>query len=123
MDVKLKIYVLNEQGEKFLGIGVFWLLSTIREVGSIRKAAAELGLSYTKALNMLRSLEMSIGCRVLDRRKGGDDREGALLTSAGVQVIELYDSFQKKVKQDSHAYFQEFHQELLQIMEEYHEKI
>jgi molybdate transport system regulatory protein len=108
MELKLKIYVVNKQGEKFLGIGTVWLLQAIEAEGSIHQAAAKLAVSYTKALRMLKSLEVSLGRKVLIRRKGGDNRQGAVLTEFGKDIISKYDTFQKQVKHDAETAFKDF---------------
>jgi len=108
MELKLKIYVVNEQGEKFLGIGTVWLLQAIEAEGSIHQASAKLAISYTKALRMLKSLETSLGRDVLIRRKGGDNRHGAVLTDFGKEVISRYDIFQKQVKDSAETAFKDF---------------
>ena len=108
MELKLKIYVVNEQGEKFLGIGTIWLLQAIEAEGSIHKAATKLAISYTKALRMLKSLETSLGRDILIRRKGGDSRKGAVLTEFGKDIIARYDTFQKQIKHNAEAAFKNF---------------
>lgn len=108
MEVKLKIYLVDDQGSKFMGIGVLWLLQEIRREGSIRQAASNLGISYTKAHGMLKTLEEALNMPVLERRKGGDSREGASLTPFGMKFIEDYDDFQKQVKEQTLATFTEF---------------
>ncbi|MCK5156260.1 MAG: LysR family transcriptional regulator [Spirochaetales bacterium] len=108
MDLKLKIYIVNDQGEKFLGIGVIWLLKAIGEEGSIHQAAAKLGISYTKAFRMLKSLETGLNRQILVRRRGGANRRGAVLTDFGKKIISNYDSFQKQVKKDAEGAFRDF---------------
>jgi molybdate transport system regulatory protein len=108
MELKLKIYVVNASGDKFLGIGVLWLLQQIAEAGSIRQASAELGISYTKALRMLRVLEESLGRPVVIRRRGGDHRDGAVLTEFGRRVIDEYRQFQTRVKGLAQEQFADF---------------
>ncbi|MBL7006740.1 MAG: LysR family transcriptional regulator [Spirochaetia bacterium] len=107
MELKLKIYVVNEQGEKFLGIGTVWLLQAIESEGSIHQAAGKLAISYTKALRMLKSLETSLGRDVLIRRKGGDNRQGAVLTDYGKDIISCYDIFQRKIKYNAEIAFKD----------------
>ncbi|MGM0431885.1 MAG: winged helix-turn-helix domain-containing protein [Spirochaetota bacterium] len=108
MELKLKIYLVNGQGEKFMGIGVLWLLEEIAREGSIRKAAANLGLSYSKAHSMLKTLEDEIGHCVLERRKGGDSRDGAVITPFGKQLTKLYSEFQREVKEQADTSFEAF---------------
>ena len=97
MNLKLKIYLENDR-DKFMGIGVLWLLQKVDGLKSLRAAANELGISYSKAFRMVENLEDSLGMKVLERRKGGSDRGGATLTDFGRAFIALYDDFQKESK-------------------------
>lgn len=45
-----KVYLLDEDGERFFGEGPYRLLTEIRSAGSLRQAAASQGMAYTKAL-------------------------------------------------------------------------
>ena len=97
VNLKVKLYLENSQG-KFMGIGVLWLLQQVQACGSLRAAAAELGISYSKAFRMVENLETSLGVEVLERRHGGMNRSGASLTKFGESFIALYDDFQKQCK-------------------------
>lgn len=112
MELKLKIYLVNRNDEKFMGIGVLWLLQQIGREGSIRSAAAGLGISYSKAYAMLKTLEEEVGRTVLERRKGGDSRDGAVLTPFGQQLIALYEDFQDDVKDCAQQRFSQFKEDL-----------
>ncbi len=98
MDVKIKIYFTDRDDKQFMGIGVYWLLTGIKKYGSIRKAADEMQLSYVKALAMLNNLEKALKKKILNRKRGGDSREGATLTATGEKIINLYNRYQDKVK-------------------------
>ena len=108
MNVKLKIYFTDDTGSPFMGIGVFWLLQGIRKYGSIRKAALGMDLSYAKAHSMLNNLEKGLGLRVLERKRGGDSRDGTVLTPEGERLIELYDDYQHRVKSFAEKEFDVF---------------
>ena len=97
MNLKLKIYLENDR-DKFMGIGVLWLLQKVDELKSLRAAANALGISYSKAFRMVENLEDSLGMKVLERRKGGSERGGATVTDFGRVFIALYDDFQKECK-------------------------
>ena len=49
MELNTKIYLLDDNGNKFMGIGVLWLLEAIEESSSLRQAAQKMELSYSKA--------------------------------------------------------------------------
>lgn len=47
MELKTKIYLLDDEGEKFMGIGVLWLLNEVAKTQSLHKAASNLSISYS----------------------------------------------------------------------------
>ena len=110
--LKTKLYLADDGGNSFMGIGVLWLLQYVDSFGSIRKAAAHMNLSYVKAQRMLTELEKHMNFKVVNRKKGGDRREGATLTPQGRRFVEAYDRFQAKVKQQAEPLFEEFKQEI-----------
>ncbi len=119
--LKVKLYLEDSQ-DKFMGIGVLWLLQKVEECGSLRSAAINLGISYSKAFKMIENLESALGQSVLERKRGGSCRTGASLTPFGVQFISLYDSFQKQCKLLLKEPFEDFMKNLTVLKEEFDEK-
>jgi molybdate transport system regulatory protein len=117
MELKAKLYLVDEEGSKFMGIGVLWLLDMVAEHNSLRKAASALGISYSKAFSMVQNLEKSLGVAVLNRRKGGSSREGATLTAFAVSFLDLYRNFEKQAKKDLNEPFERFRQDLAVLLE------
>lgn len=97
VNLKVKLYLESDKG-KFMGIGVLWLLEKVKACGSLRSAASELGISYSKAFRMVQNLETELGVEVLERKRGGMQRTGASLTRFGEDFICLYDTFQRECK-------------------------
>ncbi|MGC9313945.1 MAG: winged helix-turn-helix domain-containing protein [Sediminispirochaetaceae bacterium] len=110
--LKTKIYLTDADGAQFMGIGVLWLMQHIDACGSIRKAAAEMHLSYAKAHRMIRDVEGATGLQLVERRKGGTQREGTSLTPTGRKFIEIYQRFQNEVKENAEDSFRWFRREL-----------
>jgi molybdate transport system regulatory protein len=98
MEIKTKLYLINSEGEKFMGIGVLWLLEGVDREGSLRAAAASMDISYSKAYSMVRNLERQLGIPVVNRKKGGASHDGASLTEFGRRFLQLYDVFQTEAK-------------------------
>jgi molybdate transport system regulatory protein len=73
-----------------LGPGKVRLLELIGATGSIRKAAAELGMSYRKAWLLLHALRQTFGTPLVETASGGKSGGGSSLTSAGRDVITRY---------------------------------
>ena len=121
INLKVKLYVQNGK-EKFMGIGVLWVLQKTRELGSLRAAATDLGISYSKVYRMIVNLEKNLGARVIDRRKGGSDRSGATLTEFGEKFTEMYDRFQTECKALLDEPFVKFTAEMNGLIDSYREK-
>jgi molybdate transport system regulatory protein len=119
MDMKTKLYLVDNQGEKFMGIGVLWLLKRIDSAGSLRAAAATLGISYSKAYTMVSNLEQKIGVPVVNRKRGGADHEGSSLTAFGERFIALYDGFQEDAKRRLVEPFEVFSKNLEKLLQDY----
>ena len=117
MELKTKIYLVDEEGNKFMGIGVLWLLDNVAKHNSLRKAASALGISYSKAFSMVQNLEKSLGVAVLNRRKGGATRDGATLTAFAVAFLDLYRQFEQQAKSGLTIPFDQFRQDLALLLE------
>lgn len=76
MELDTKLYLVDDEGNKFMGIGVLWLLENIGSEQSLRKASIKMNLSYSKAFNMLKTLEKEVGHPFVERKRGGANREG-----------------------------------------------
>jgi molybdate transport system regulatory protein len=94
--VKLKVWVVFADDVKF-GDGRAQLLALIDELGSLRKAAARLEMSYRNAWGYLRDLEQAAGFRLLERHAGGGPRSGMRLTKRGRAFLAAYQQFRQQV--------------------------
>ncbi len=93
MKVKVRISLVNDNGQSFMGIGIVTLLRGVEKYNSIRRAAGEMGMSYAKAHRILCELEDNLGKKVLSRRVGGPEGGGARLTSFGSEFLRRYEDF------------------------------
>jgi molybdate transport system regulatory protein len=100
INLKVKISLINNKNESFMGIGLVWLLERIKKFRSIRLAAKDMGMSYMKAHGILNRLERNLSQPILIRRRGGYDRGGAKLTDFAEKFIAEYDKHREQV----HAY-------------------
>lgn len=112
MKLKTRIYFEDEEKKSFMGIGVLWLLEGIVESGSIRKAAERMNMSYTKAHNILKNLEDSLGRALLERHKGGNQRKGTELTPFGQKFLEKYGTLNRKIEEYGQAQFELFRKDM-----------
>jgi len=108
MKVKVRLSILNAKGEGYMGIGLVWLLKNIQKFKSIRLAALDMELSYTKALTILNRLEKNLGKKVLVRTRGGMVRGGAELTPFAKEYIRAYEDFAGDVSDYAQKRFKAF---------------
>lgn len=101
-DIRLHLKLSLTDGEKrpFFGPGVLELLRDVRETGSIQQAARKMGLSYVKALKILRQTEEGFGRPFLLRRKGGSDRGKSELTPFGARFLDRFEAFRAEAERD-----------------------
>lgn len=118
MELKVKIYLTDDEGDKFMGIGVIWLLEEIDRAGSLRKAAMNLGMSYTKSYAMLSKAEENLAFPLIERRKGGASHEGAALTQKAKEFIKLYWAFQSRAKEKVVKEYDDFKKSLTLLYKE-----
>ena len=83
----------------FMGKGVKEMLDAIEMHKSIKKATEYTGISYPKAMRMVRTLEEELGFPVVISEKGGSDRGGTRLTEKGKEVLETYRKIEKAVEE------------------------
>ncbi len=113
MKVKVRISLLNERGESFMGVGLVWLLERIEKYSSIRKAAMDMNMSYAKAHRIIVELEKNLGKKLVERKIGGIEGGGAILTDFGKLFLERYRMFQDDVESYSKGRFQKLKEFLL----------
>ena len=73
-----------------MGAGPVELLEKIETCSSIKKATEAMGMSYTKALRIIRTVEEELGFPVVVSEKGGNNRGATNLTEKGKQVLSVY---------------------------------
>ena len=98
MNVGWKIF-LKENDVKIFGKGPKTLLLKIDELGSLRKAAGSMNLSYTKAWNMVLNLEKGLGIKVIEKQIGGKDGGGSTLTEEARVLIQKFEEFEIEIEE------------------------
>jgi molybdate transport system regulatory protein len=77
-------------GENFLGSGRIELLEKIESLGSLRKAAFSMGLSYRKAYYAIRSMNELAPFPLVELHQGGKGGGCAKLTETGRKYMARY---------------------------------
>jgi molybdate transport system regulatory protein len=73
--------------ERFFGPGRVELLQRIDETGSIRKAAADMGMSYKKAWAMITALNQQVQRPLVVVKVGGEKGGGSVITDEARELI------------------------------------
>jgi len=73
-----------------LGPGKVDLLEGIGQSGTIAEAARHLGMSYTRAWNLVHTMNACFKAPLVEMERGGTGRGHAALTETGKAVLDLY---------------------------------
>ncbi len=103
-----RITLVDDTGEKFFGEGPARLLRAVEEHGSLRAAAASMGMAYTKALKILKNAENALGFPLTVRAAGGRDGGGSLLTEKGKEWLCRYEAYRDACIQANLRLYLEF---------------
>ncbi|MGE4503905.1 MAG: winged helix-turn-helix domain-containing protein [Desulfovibrionaceae bacterium] len=89
----IKLWIEGDEGA-MLGTGRMELLRLVEELGSLNKAAKELGMSYRQAWGRVQATEQRLGEPIVVRGRG---RGGYALTDFGRSLLETWDEYQRDV--------------------------
>ena len=99
--------------EKCFGPGIAELLRRVRELKSLRAAAASMGMAYSKAWTILRAAETGLGFKLLNSTTGGKNGGGATLTPEAEAILVAYERYCANVRQYAAQLFEEDFREFL----------
>ena len=81
------------------GSGISELLKEIDKLGSINKAAKNIGMNYKKALNIIKRAESKLEKDLVEKSIGGKEGGGSRLTPFGKFLVYQFDMFEKEIKE------------------------
>ena len=87
-----------DRGGKAFGDGPCDLLKGIEQTGSLHQAAADMGMSYSKAWRLIQTMEKRLGFALIERRIGGVSGGGSQITSKAKTFMRRYEKFRAEVK-------------------------
>lgn len=108
MKPALRVMLCDDAGERFFGEGPCRLLHLIEETGSLRSAAAQMGLSYSKALRLVQHAEKKLGFALTCKTIGGRGGGGSTLTAEARQFLERYEAYRDACVQTSRELYSAF---------------
>jgi len=98
IDIRSKVW-LEVNGLPVFGRGRRFLLEAIDTYGSINQAAREINISYRKAWAYIKAMEERLGIRLVERRAGGKNGGGAVLTDEARSFLRKYEMVERDVKE------------------------
>ncbi|MFR2772048.1 MAG: winged helix-turn-helix domain-containing protein [Clostridium sp.] len=110
LNVQSSIRLKGDQ--KAFGPGIASLLEGVARLGSLRKSAADMDMSYSKAWTMIKNCERELGISLLNKKIGGKGGGGADLTGEAESLLKRYRAFEREasIRLDTLAgkYFPEY---------------
>ena len=94
--------------EKCFGPGVAMLLERVERLRSLRSAAMDMDMAYSKAWTILRNAERQLGFKLISSTTGGRHGGGAVLTEEGERMLSAYNAFAREVRESGQALFQKY---------------
>lgn len=94
--LRLRVWI-EQEDQLYIGIGSTLLLQQIEKLGSLRKAAEELGMSYRRAWGKLKNAEQRIGRPLVEKTKGKGQRFN--LSPFGKELMERFLHFYLDVEE------------------------
>ena len=110
MDRRLKI-VLSVRlftDEKCFGPGVAELLHRVEQLRSLRAAAMDMSMAYSKAWTIVKNAERELGFKLLDSTTGGRHGGGAVLTAEGRSLLNAYDNYCAALRREADALYDQY---------------
>lgn len=96
-----KVWMETEDGYVF-GPGVYSLLKKVMELGTLKEASTELGMSYRYAWGLIRKAEEKLGESLLAAHKGGKSGGGgAELTMRGKMFLIEFENLKEQMRRAS----------------------
>ena len=93
--------------QKCFGPGVAMLMRRVRTLHSLRSAAIDMDMAYSKAWTILRDAERGLGFKLLHSTTGGRNGGGASLTEQGERLLEAYDACERELREHGKRLFME----------------
>lgn len=94
--------------EKCFGPGIATLLHHIEKRHSLRAAAAEMDMAYSKAWTIVRNAEGQLGFKLLHSTTGGRHGGGAALTEEAQELLAAYDNYCREVRQAADSLYEKY---------------
>ncbi len=96
--IRSKLWI-EADGEPVFGRGRRFLLEAIDTHGSINSAARDVDISFRKAWCHIKAMEERLGVKLVERRTGGKNGGGAVLTAEARKFLKKYEALEKGIQE------------------------
>ena len=103
-----KIQIIDDNGIKFFGEGPCRLLRCVEKTGSLRAAAMEMEMAYSKASKLLKQAEDNLGFSLTTRAAGGKGGGGSVLTPEGKLWLKQYEDYRDACVRANQTLYRQF---------------
>lgn len=94
--------------DKCFGPGVCRLLELVVETNSLRQAAQQMGMAYSKAWRIVKHAEEGFGFKLLDSKVGGKEGGGASLTDKAIKLVSDYRQYEADINKVSSECYKKY---------------
>ena len=108
MKAVTRITFTDDNGIKFFGEGPCRLLRCVEKTGSLRAAAMEMEMAYSKASKILKQSEANLGFPLTTRVAGGKDGGGSILTNEGKRWLQQYEAYRNACVEANRELYRQF---------------
>lgn len=84
------------------------LLALVDETKSVRTACQRMQISYSGSWNIIHALESQLHFPLLERSQGGANGGESRLTEKGKRLVECYQGYAQRLRQDAAELFEEY---------------
>lgn len=96
LHLRINLWLENDAGDFYFGMGRYVLLEQVNECGSLKQAAERLSMSYRAAWGKMKQSEEMLGAPLVE--KHGSNRTGYRLTPLGYELMMRYKEWLKEVE-------------------------
>jgi molybdate transport system regulatory protein len=96
MKIIYKVWLQKDNGRAF-GEGPHQLLKGVEMTGSLKEAAARIGMAYSQARLLMEGCESHLGFALILRKQGGVSGGGSEITPEAVELMKAYKSLRADI--------------------------
>lgn len=100
-----KVWVVSNGGKILFGEGRLRMLELVEKLGSMNKAAAEMGMSFRTLWGKIHATEREMGVPLVETSVGGGKKGGSRLTQEARRLMGRFRTLNGKVMKEADAAF------------------